>query len=120
MEIPTFKPELESSQAVLRMYNNTEISPLGKKRIGLLTLVKKTSLFLRHLPFKGMKLSAVNMQNILTAELSGSRELEFLPCHKLLQDVFKGKDVLEDKLHHHDDQSVPLIHFSSSKPPVAL
>ena len=109
--------ELEASQAVLSMYNGTEMCPLGKKRISIRNpknnrkynlefqiVGEENKPVLGASAIQGMKLITVNKQNILTVEGTGCLTMSQVVAQ--YKDVFEGEGMLEEKLHLHVDQSV--------------
>lgn len=122
--------ELEASQAVLSMYNGTEMCPLGKKRISIRNpknnrkynlefqiVGEENKPVLGASAIQGMKLITVNKQNILTVEGTGCLTMSQVVAQ--YKDVFEGEGMLEEKLHLHVDQSVRPVQLPARKTPVA-
>ena len=128
--------ELKASEAILSMYNGTELCPLGKRRISLRNpknnrkynlefqiVGEENKPVLGASAIQGMELITVNMQNILTVDGFAGGETRGLTVSQVVtqfKDVFEGEGMLMGKLHLQVDQCVPPVQLPARKPPVAL
>ncbi|PFX13659.1 hypothetical protein AWC38_SpisGene22240 [Stylophora pistillata] len=128
--------EVKAFEAILSIYNGTEICPLGKRRISLrnsknnrkynleFQIVREENKpVLGASAIQGMELITVNMQNILTVDGFTGGETPCLTASQVVsqfKDVFEGEGMLMGKLHLQVDQCVPPVQLPARKPPVAL
>ena len=128
--------ELKASEAILSMYNGTEICPLGKRRISLRNpknnrkynlefqiVSQENKPVLGAYAIQGMELITLNLENILTVDgLTGGKTQGLTVSQVVTQfkDVFEGEGMLMGKLHLQVDQCVPPVQLAARKPPVAL
>ena len=128
--------ELKASEAILSMYNGSEICPLGKRRISLRNpknnrkynlefqiVCEENKPVLGASAIQGMELITLNMENILTVDGLTGGKTQGLTVKQVVtkfKDVFEGEGMPTGKLHLQVDHCVPPVQLPARKPPVAL